>query len=60
MKKKRLLVITAIVYAVVLITSCEKLLPPEPAADELLDSPLDGLTTSQFSRFLKGDVAFYD
>lgn len=39
-------------------TACEKLIPPPPAADELLDGPVEGLTTAEHTRFLAGDVAF--
>lgn len=60
MKNKQLLVVAAIIFAVTFIASCEKMLPPAPADDELLDGPLEGLTTSQLSQFLKGDVAFND
>lgn len=43
-----------------LITSCEKLLPPAPSEDELLDGPVEGLTESQNAQFLAGDIAFND
>ncbi|KAB2914977.1 MAG: thiol oxidoreductase [Bacteroidetes bacterium] len=39
-------------------TACEKLIPPPPAEDELLDGPVEGLTTAEHARFLAGDVAF--
>ena len=38
--------------------ACEKLIPATPAADEILDGPVDGLTTAESLRFLDGDVAF--
>lgn len=40
--------------------SCEKMLPPAPADDQLLDGPVEGLTYEQSKRFLLGDVAFND
>ncbi len=40
--------------------ACEKLIPPPPAEDELLDGPVEGLTTAEQARFLAGDVAFND
>lgn len=46
--------------SIVLLASCEKILPGEPFANELLDGPVDGLTTEQSIRFLSGDVAFND
>lgn len=42
------------------IASCQKLLPPAPDDNELLDGPLPGLTEAQHRQFLKGDVAFND
>lgn len=40
--------------------SCHKLLPKSPEVNELLDGPVEGLTTSENSRFLAGDRAFND
>jgi len=40
--------------------SCEKILPPEPAEDELLDGPMEGLSNQQSTQFLRGDIAFND
>lgn len=58
MKNKRLLVFTIMLFAIITIVSCEKMLPPEPKDDEVLDGPMDGLTSAQLSLFLKGDAAF--
>lgn len=58
MKNKRLLVFTTMLFAIIAIVSCEKMLPPEPKDDEVLDGPMDGLSSSQLSLFLKGDAAF--
>lgn len=52
------LVISAIVLIIFIMISCDKLMPPEPADNELLDGPLDGLTNSQMAQFVKGDEAF--
>lgn len=46
------------VFIIIASVSCEKMLPPEPKADEVLDGPLEGLTTAELTKFLKGDVAF--
>jgi CxxC motif-containing protein (DUF1111 family) len=46
--------------AVVLLTACETLLTPEPAEDELLDGPVEGLSHEQNLQFLKGDISFND
>jgi CxxC motif-containing protein (DUF1111 family) len=42
------------------IASCKKITPAVPGDDELLDGPVEGLTSSQHLVFLKGDVAFND
>ena len=47
-------------FAVALLTGCEKLIPPAPADDSLLDGPIAGLTPAQNAQFLRGDVAFND
>lgn len=38
--------------------SCEQITPAMPAADQVLDGPVEGLTTPEYIRFLNGDVAF--
>lgn len=45
-------------FSIVLVASCEKILPGGPADDEILDGPVEGLTDAQSARFLKGDNAF--
>ncbi|HXI01164.1 MAG TPA: di-heme oxidoredictase family protein [Sphingobacteriaceae bacterium] len=60
MKKNHILIIGCLISVFTLIVSCEKLLPPAPADDELLDGPVEGLTTAQSAQFLAGDVAFND
>lgn len=45
---------------VVFLCSCEKLGPEEPMEFELLDGPIEGLSTSEQQRFLAGDIAFND
>ena len=52
--------LTLILLAGISILSCEKLLPPTPAEDELLDGPVPGLSGEQNLRFLEGDIAFND
>ena len=44
--------------AIIAIVSCEKMLPPAPQDDEVLDGPINGLTSAQLTQFLKGDAAF--
>ena|SRR6218665_2712335 len=60
MNTKHLYIISSICLIVALITSCEKLAPPAPAEDELLDGPVEGLNNQQSAQFLRGDVAFND
>ncbi|MDX2001377.1 MAG: di-heme oxidoredictase family protein [Chitinophagales bacterium] len=45
---------------IVLLVACEKLTPPAPDDNALLDGPLPGLTTQQSKQFLDGDIAFND
>jgi len=56
MEKTRLIFWLALSIAVLF--SCEKLLPPEPAENEILDSSLEGLSHGQMQLFLEGDEAF--
>ncbi len=58
MKKNQLLVFTIILFTIITMASCEKMLPPEPKDEEVLDGPLEELTSAQLSQFLKGDAAF--
>jgi len=58
MKNKRFLVIAIMFLAIIAIVSCEKMLPPAPQDDEVLDGPINGLTSAQLTQFLKGDAAF--
>jgi CxxC motif-containing protein (DUF1111 family) len=54
---KQLLLITGLF---ILFASCEKLLPPAPSDDQLLDGPVEGLNSAQTAQFLRGDIAFND
>ncbi len=58
--KRQLLVIAAIVAFIWICISCSKILPKPPGDDEILDGPVEGLTSEQNRRFLRGDVAFND
>ncbi|MBI3239050.1 MAG: c-type cytochrome [Flavobacteriia bacterium] len=44
--------------ALVILISCKKLLPKAIHESEILDGPVEGLTTEETARFLKGDAAF--
>ncbi len=50
----------ALILTQIIITSCEKVSPQSPQEDEILDGPVEGLSYSQLSQFIKGDVAFND
>ncbi|MCD6067425.1 MAG: thiol oxidoreductase [Bacteroidetes bacterium] len=41
-------------------TGCKKIMPEAPEENELLDGPVDGLSSQEKIQFLKGDVAFND
>lgn len=45
---------------IVIVIGCRKIMPKSPKEDELLDGPVEGLTTQEIAQFLKGDVAFND
>lgn len=42
------------------LAACEAILPPIPQDDEVLDGPLEGMTSAQLLQHLKGDIAFND
>jgi CxxC motif-containing protein (DUF1111 family) len=48
----------SIILLLVLLTSCEEFEPSAPEDYEILDGPIDGLTSSENLRFIRGDVAF--
>ena len=52
--------ICGILLFMLILIACEKTMPPAPNENELLDGPIDGLSTAELSRFLKGDEAFGD
>jgi len=58
--KKNYFRLMVVFITIFLAASCEKLLPPAPANDELLDGPVEGLTAQQNRQFLDGDIAFND
>ena len=51
---------SVLISGILLMQSCETFEPSSPADDELLDGPLEGLTTAQTAQFLAGDIAFND
>lgn len=59
MKRKSKLISFLIALAITII-ACNKLIPPLPADNELLDGPVAGLSDAEHQRFLAGDMAFND
>ncbi|MGB8190532.1 MAG: di-heme oxidoredictase family protein [Chitinophagaceae bacterium] len=58
---KRKSVVMAIIVCLVLAgIACNKILPKAPADDEVLDGPVEGLTSQELAQFIKGDIAFND
>jgi len=55
---KRILLGISILIVILSIFSCEKMIPPAPMADEVMDAPLDGLTNEQNKLFLEGADEF--
>jgi CxxC motif-containing protein (DUF1111 family) len=56
-KNNPLLLLTLFSAAFILI-GCEELFPEEPAENEVLDGPIEGLTNTERRKFLAGDLAF--
>ncbi|MGH2489820.1 MAG: hypothetical protein ACRDFR_09435, partial [Candidatus Limnocylindria bacterium] len=47
-----------VVLALTLLAGCDALLPSAPADDEILDGPVEGLTSQQLAVFAEGDEEF--
>jgi CxxC motif-containing protein (DUF1111 family) len=58
--KEKIRVLFGLVATLLIYISCSKMLPGAPEADQILDGPVEGLTSEQKKLFLKGDVAFND
>ncbi|HEX6179827.1 MAG TPA: di-heme oxidoredictase family protein [Chitinophagaceae bacterium] len=58
--KRKSWVIAFMAFFIVIALACEKILPKAPADDEVLDGPLEGLTSAELAQFIRGDVAFND
>lgn len=55
--KKTIITVALMLFVII---SCKKIMPTTPKEDEILDGPLEGLTTAEKQQFLKGDAAFND
>jgi CxxC motif-containing protein (DUF1111 family) len=60
MKFNQLLIYLIIVFFVVMVASCDKLMPKTLSEDQILDGPISELTNAQLGQHLKGDIAFND
>ena len=58
--KRQLFILTTFIASIFVYVSCSKILPKLPKDDEILDGPIEGLTSEQNKMFLRGDVAFND
>jgi len=58
--KRKYVVLLLIVCFIAAGIACQKILPKAPADDEILDGPIEGLTTEQLAQFIRGDVGFND
>lgn len=56
--KKKTSVIVILLFLLVAIVACEKILPPEPAGEDVLAGTIPGLTMQQEKEHLVGDAAF--
>lgn len=59
-KLKPLVFIVSSIFLLIYISSCEKIMPQAPADQDLLDGPVEGLSSEEKKLFLRGDVAFND
>ncbi|MBL7682908.1 MAG: c-type cytochrome [Flavipsychrobacter sp.] len=58
--KKVYFAIVIILSGFLFLLSCEKLEPKAPLDEDILDGPVEGLSTEQNQMFLRGDIAFND
>jgi CxxC motif-containing protein (DUF1111 family) len=55
---RNVLLMLAVMVTSALAIACNKTLPPAPDENSLLDGPIEGLSTENQARFLRGDEAF--
>lgn len=58
MKNNISLILMFVGLTIFMTTSCEDILTQEPEMEDILDGPIDGLSSSESLEFLEGDVAF--
>src|SRR5688572_16573656 len=52
--------IIVLLSLIVVFVACKKIMPQAPKDNEILDGPVEGLTTEENQQFLQGDIAFND
>src|SRR3954453_13005659 len=57
---KKLFVLACLIAPIIIYFSCSKILPGAPDNDQILDGPIEGLSSEQKGMFLRGDAAFND
>lgn len=55
---KKIIAFSFTLCLILIIYSCEKMMPPAPKADEVMDAPVDGLSQQQNKLFLEGAEEF--
>ncbi|MBO9570779.1 MAG: thiol oxidoreductase [Chitinophagaceae bacterium] len=60
MNKMVRIVVAMVVIVSMAAIACQKLLPKVPASDQVLDGPIDGLSATEHTQFIQGDIAFND
>lgn len=58
--QKKWISVLMICSLVIMILSCQELIPGAPEEDALLDGPIEGLTFAESRQFLAGDIAVND
>lgn len=54
------IMILLIAFIGVAVIACQKLMPKAPLDNEILDGPIEGLSSAELSQFVQGDIAFND
>ncbi len=55
---KKLIAAVVLAGCIGIIASCEKIMPEAISDNEVLDGPVNGLTSSELATFMRGDAAF--
>ena len=58
--KKKLFLLGGLFSSMIIYLSCSKVLPGLPDNNQILDGPIEGLTSEQKRMFIRGDAGFND